>query len=208
MKILFYFVMLCALFLWCISFYLSFIKLVSKQRFQLLALYSKIFFSLERNYKEKEKSALFRTKEDFMCFKEGLRWFVPYVYGEKKWGALSNWELGMAVKNIIDATNKYPSSSVTKLINENILEIMKRSIVLLFPLRINLFMKLDNNENNKFVVGNVDLTAIKEELQNNIHTVPDTQKSIRLNDYINFIRRIKNRFQFFPLYYYSANSSR
>ena len=161
-------VVICYAIMFCITLIviscrLSVVRLKQLQRLRLLTIYTDLFFSAKLNYKRHEKPALFQNKEDFQCFKEAFKWLVPYVNGTKLWKEISDWDMGMLVEQVINATNKYPKSRITKYIYERILEIVTRSVVLLFPARINLFMHLANNKENKCIISEVDFTEIKRE---------------------------------------------
>lgn len=175
------------------------IKLTTRQRLRLITLYSDLFLSLKLDYKSKEEPLLLKDKQDFACFKNAFKWFIPYIKGEKTWSTLSDWDMGIKVEYLIKASNKYHSSNVAQFIEKKLPEIALRSAVLLFPKRINLFMYLKNNQDNKFIVGDIDFTMIKEEVlatkntKISLSSQPEPKKNIvydnniikNLSDYLN-----------------------
>ena len=162
-------IVICYAVMFCITLLLiscrhSVMRLKQLQRLRLLTMYSDLFLSAKVNYKYHEEPALFKSKEDFRCFKEAFKWLEPYVYGRKRWKDITDWDMGMLVERVIKAVNKYPKSRITGYINDSLLEIVTRSVVLLFPVRINLYMHLANNKDNKCVISDIDFTEIKCEV--------------------------------------------
>lgn len=162
-------IVICYAVMFCImavllSFRLSVRRLKLLQRMRLLTLYSNLYFSAKLNYKQHKEPALFQSKKDFLCFRAAFTWLVPYIYGTKDWKDISDWDMGMLAERVIKATNKYPNSRMTEFINGSLVEIVKRSVVLLFPVRINLFMHLANNKDNKCIISDIDFTELKREV--------------------------------------------
>ena len=200
MEIFLYFCILFFVTYMAIHFYLSFLKLTTIQRIKLLETYSNLFLMLKLNYKNEKESALFQSKEDFFYFKNAFSWLQPYIRGSRKWSELSNWDIGMSIQHFIEAENKYPSSNVSKFIEKYLFEIALRSVVLLFPRRINLFIHFKNNEENKFMVGSLDLTMVKEEImkENKISKITDFSEETILQK--STITQIQNNIEILKIF--------
>ena len=159
---------------------LDFMRMKTLQRIKLLESYSKLYFALKINYKYHNKFTLFCDKSDFLCFHVAFKCIYTYIKGLKKWSDLSDWNLGMLIEAPIIATEKYSYSNVARFIDDNLLFIAQRSIVLMFPVRVYTAMHF-NNKDNKFMIGDIDLTVIKEELINSSKILKNSSEIHAIN---------------------------
>ncbi len=173
----------------CVFF--DFMRLKTLQRIKLLEEYCKLYFSLKTAYKCHDNSSMFDGKNDFLCFHSAFRLIFPYIQGFKKWSNLSDWETGMLVEPMIKTLDKYSSSHVSRFIDENILSIMQRSVVLLFPVRIYLLMRIKHKRTkrsgNPFTIGGFDFSAVSEEF-----FAPLNEKSVETENITAFSDKKEN----------------
>ncbi|MBR1438680.1 MAG: hypothetical protein IJ587_09110 [Synergistaceae bacterium] len=181
--------------------FLDFMYMKTIQRIRLLECYSRLYFALKINYKNHDKSTLFKNKNDLLCFRSAFKQILPYIKGLKKWSDLSDWNLGMLIEAPVIATEKYSHSNVARFLYEHLWSIMQRSVVLMFPIRIYIFMHFEN-KNNKFLVGDIDLTAIKEEFIdlsktakiNKVRSAQEYNKKIVFSEYLHVLRRKRKNY--------------